>query len=182
MKVKKEYQGLSRQELLDKVKEKGYGYLVNSLCCAPCTVAALYDLLDFDAGLVKATTALSGGTAAQVLGTCGVLSGGITVLGHYFGRPIEMMSDKEPIQTNQDANKLPIKIGGLLADRFVKEYGTFICAQMHRLFFGRFYNFRDPDEDEKFKQLGYRKKVGDVVGNGAQWVMEILLDEGAVEL
>jgi len=182
MKVRKEYQGLSRQELLDKVEEKGRGYLVNSMACAPCTVAALYDVLGFDAVLVKAATGLSGGTAEQFLGTCGALSGGVTVLGYYFGRPIEKMSDKEYIQANADAIKLPFEIAELLADRFVKEYGTFVCAQIHRQLFGRIFCLTDPDEVEKFKKADGLTKAAEVVGKGARWVTEILLNKGVVEL
>jgi hypothetical protein len=182
MKVRKEYQGLSRQDLLDELEKKGRGYFVNSTGCAPCTVAALYDVLGFDAMLVKAATGLSGGTAEQFLGACGVLSGGVTVLGYYFGRPIEKMSDTECIQANIEAIKRPFEIAGLLADRFIKEYGTFICAGIHRQLFGRIFCLTDPDEVEKFNKADGLAKGSEVVGRGARWVMEILLDKGVVEL
>jgi hypothetical protein len=182
VRVRVKYKGLSRQELLDEVQNKGYNYAINYNACAPSTVAALYDVLDFDAALVRAVTPLSGGTAEQFLGTCGILTGGLTVLGYYFGRPIEKMSDREYIQANIDALKTPYEIGGLLADRFIKEYGTFICAQIHRQIFGRTFCLSDPGEAEKYMKVGGLAKSAEIVGKGTRWVMEILLDKGALEL
>ena len=182
MKLRKEYQGLSRQDLLDEVEKKGRGYFLNSTGCAPCTVAALCEVLGFDAVLVKVATGLSGGTAEQFLGACGALSGGVIVLGYYFGRPIEKMSDTQCIKANIEAIKRPFEIAGLLADRFIKEYGTFTCAQIHRQLFGRIFCLTDQDEVEKFNRADGLAKGGKVVGKGARWVMEILLDKGAIEL
>ena len=180
--VKDKYKGMSRQQLLDAAQKEGSNYTINSLSCAGGTVAALYDILDFDAALVRAISMFAGGTAEQFLGTCGALSGGLAVLGYYFGRPIEKMSDREYIQANIDALKTPYEIAGLLADRFIKEYGTFICPQLHRNFYGRIFYLSDPDEVEKYNQLGGLKKSGELVGKGVRWVMEILLDRGALEL
>lgn len=73
----------------------------------------------------------------------------------------------------------------LLVDKFVREFGTFICGQLPRQFFGRTYCLIDPGELEKLaeaeEQLG-PKTCGHLVGNTARWVMEILLDGGAVNL
>ena len=186
MKVREEYQRLSREELLDKIEGKGHMYITNSRACAQCTVAALYDILGFDAKLVKAASGLSGGTALQCLGTCGALSGGIIVLSYYIGRPIEKMSDEEYIQANVDALKIPSEIAGALADRFVEEYGTFICAHIHRILYGRIFCLTDPDEAAKFEAIGAHsdptKSCCAVAGKAARWVMDILLENGAVLL
>jgi len=181
-KVRDKYKGMSRQQLLDKAQEEGSNYLKYSYACAGGTVAALYDILDFDASLVKAITMFSGGTAEQFLGTCGALSGGLAVLGYYFGRPIEKMSDREYIQANMDALKTPYEIAGLLADRFIREYGTYICVQIHRKLYGRIFCLSDPGEVEKYMEVGGLEKSAEIVGKAVRWVMEILLDRGALEL
>ena len=184
-KVRKEYRGLSRQELLDKAYELGVNYHKNSSSCSQTTVAALHALLDFDDVIVKVTTSLCGGSAMQFLGTCGTLTGGIVVLDYYFGRPLENLSDKERIQANLDAMGPASEAPMLLADKFVKEYGTIICAQIQRQLFGRFYCATDPDEARKIEEkqaLLAPKNCDLIVGNAARWVMEILLDKGAIEL
>ena len=182
VKVREPYRGLSRKKLVETAYQKGHDYLINSSACAPSTVAALHYILGFDPMLVKASTFFSGGTAEQFLGTCGVLSGGILVLGHYTGRPLDKMSDEIRIQENIDALKSPFEIAEMLADRFIKEYGTFTCAHIHRKMLGRIFYLPDKDEMEKFKGLGGMQLAADVVGKGAGWVIEILIDNGIIEI
>jgi len=181
-KVREKYQGLSRQEVLDKAHALGANYHKYSSSCSQCTVAALHDILGFDDVLVKASTSLAGGTAIQMLGACGALGGGIIVLDYYFGRPLNNISDKELIQANIDRLFAAYEVTMSLVNKFVDEYGTFICAQMHRQFFGRIYCGADPEESRKFEEAGNVKKCDAVVGKATRWVMEILLDKGVIEL
>jgi hypothetical protein len=92
------------------------------------------------------------------------------------------MSDKTRIQENIDALKSPFEIAEMLADRFIKEYGTFTCAQIHRRMLGRIFYLPDKDEMEKFKGLGGLKLAADVVGKGVGWVIEVLIDNGIIEV
>jgi len=181
-KVREKYRGLSRQELLDKAYELGVNYLENSGSCSQSTVAGVHAILDFDDSVVKVATSSCGGQAQQGLGTCGGLIGGTMVLDYFFGRPVENLSDKEVIQANLDIAATAYKVPMLLYDKYVKEYGTVICAQMQRQFFGRIYCFTDPEEMQKFRNTGNSKKCQDVVGKAARWIMEILLEKGAIKL
>jgi hypothetical protein len=181
MEIVEQYRGLSRKKLLELGYQKGHDYLINSSSCAPSTVAALHDILGFDPVLVKASTSFSGGTASQYLGTCGVLSGGILVLGYYIGRPLNKMSDKMRLQDNIEALRLPNKVAQKLADKFIQEYGTFICAHLHRKMIGRIFCLTDELEEEKFKNLGGSQVAADIVGKGVGWVIEIMIDNGIIE-
>jgi len=98
VKVREPYQGLSREELLNKVYEIAANYEINSYSCSQCVVTGLHEVLGFDDFLVKVATSNCGGTAFQLVGTCGGLTGGIMVLDYYLGRPVEHMSDKEVIK------------------------------------------------------------------------------------
>lgn len=181
-KVAEKYRGLSRRELLDKAANLGAGYLENSHSCGQSTVAAIHDVVGFDDILVKASTSFCGGMAEQFLGTCGVLAGGIMVLDAFFGRPIEKMSSEKVIQENLDVLETAWEPTEALSEKFVNEYGTFICAQIHRRHFGRIYYLRDPEEIEKFSKAGGLTTAGSIVSKGVRWVLEILLDRGAIEL
>ena len=51
--------------------------------------------------------------------------------------------------------------------------------------FGRHYYLWDPEELAKFEEAGGHsdpKKCVNIVGYAARWTLEILLDQGAVEL
>ena len=184
-KVREEYRGLSRQELLDKAYELGFNFEKNNYCCSQSTVAALHELLEIDDVVVKVATSLSGGTAEQFSGTCGALSGGLIALAYFFGRPVEKLSYQERIQDNVDALFATFPAPQLLADKFWKQYGTILCPHIHRQLFGRTWWLLDPDELDKFEKAGGHSapdKCCHVTGTGARWVMEILLDKGAVEL
>ncbi|UCC90582.1 MAG: C_GCAxxG_C_C family protein [Dehalococcoidia bacterium] len=185
VKVREKYRGLSRQELLDKAYELGFNFEKNSFSCSQSTVAAIHELLEMDDVVVKVATSLSGGTAEQFSGTCGPLAGGLIVLGYFFGRPVEKLSYQECTKDNVDALLASLPITQLLADKFVKEYGTIICPYIQRRLFGRTWWLRDPEELEKFEAAGGHSapdKCSHVTGTGARWAMEILLDKGAVEL
>jgi len=184
-KLKKEYKGLSDQELLNKAYEFGFAYEKYSWSCSQCTVAALHELLDIDDVVVRVSTSICGGTADQTLGTCGALAGGIIALDCYFGRPLEKMSRREYIQANIDALNPGSEVSQLLADKFVKEYGTFICGQLQRKLFGRIFCFTEGDGTEKWLEAGAHSatdKCCHLVGNAARWTLEILLDKGVVSL
>ena len=184
-KVREKYRGLSRQELLDKAYELGFNFEKNNYSCSQSTVAAIHELLDIDDVVVKVATSLSGGTAEQFSGTCGSLIGALMVLGYFFGRPVEKISPYERKQSNLDALFATFPGPQALADRYWKEYGTILCPHIHRQLFGRTWWLLDIDEFNKFEKAGGHSdpdKCCHVTGNGARWVMEILLDKGTVEL
>jgi hypothetical protein len=79
-KVKDKYQGLSRQELLDKVYDLGFNFEKYSESCSQTTAIALHEILDFDDVVVKVATSVCAGHAGEVIGTCGALIGGTMVL------------------------------------------------------------------------------------------------------
>ncbi len=185
MKVREKYQGLTRRELLDKAHELGVNYERCSTGCSQCTVAALHDILGFDASLVRAASSSCAGQAAQVAGTCGGLIGGTLVLDYYLGRPIEKMSNTEFIQENVDVLLNAMGIAKLLFDRYIEEYGTVICPQILTQLFGRQFYLWDPEELAKFEEAGGHsdpKKCVNIVGNAARWTLDILIEQGAVEL
>jgi len=184
-KVREKYQGLSRQELLDKAYELGFNLEKNNYSCSQSTVAAIHELLDIDDVVVKVATSLSGGTAEQFTGTCGSLVGGLMVLGYFFGRPAEKLSPYEKKQPNIDALFATFPAPQAFADKFWKEYGTILCPHIQRQLFGRTWWLLDSDELDKFEKAGGHSdpdKCCHIVGTAARWVMEILLDKGTVEL
>lgn len=184
-KIREKYRGLSRQELLDKVYELGFNFERYSQSCSQTTTAALHELLDIDDVVVKVATSSNAGQDGQAVGTCGALLGGTMILDYFFGRPVEKLSYQEGIPGDLEVMWDAINAAKLLYDKYIKEYGTIICPHIMVRLFGRHYYFPDPDELEKFEKAGGHSapdKCSHVVGTAARWVMEILLDKGAVEI
>ena len=185
-KVKEPYRQLSREDLLQKVYDLGVAYETYSHSCSQSTVAALFRVVDLPEALVKASCSNAGGTALQMVGTCGGLVGGIMVLDYFFGRPFEHMSDKELIQDPNVSDLFAAQpMAKALADKYVQEYGTIICINIQRQLYGRFFYLEDEDEFRKMDEAGGHsnpEKCPRIVGNASRWTMEILVDNGAVAL
>jgi hypothetical protein len=181
-KIRAEYQSLSPGELLQKVYDLGVAYEMNSFSCSQSTVASLFRVLDFPDALVKASTSNAGGTALQLVGSCGGLVGGIMVLDYFFGRPFDLMSDTEKIQDpNIDTLMAAQPIAKSLCDKYVNEYGTITCAHIQRQLYGRVFCLEDMDEFGKMDEAGGHsnpEKCPHIVGNAAKWTMEIILENG----
>ena len=177
--IRKEWRGLSKEDLLKKVYALGLSYEKHSYSCSQCTVAALYRILEIPEVLVKCASSNAGGTAMQLVGTCGGLVGGIMVLDYFFGRPFEHMSDKELIQEPNIADlSRAQRVARLLVERYIEEYGSITCADIQLRRFGRLFYIEDPEEFRKFEEAGGHSndtKCPQVVGNAASWTLEILL-------
>jgi hypothetical protein len=185
VKFKEEFQALSRDQLLQKAYDLGVAYEMNSFSCSQCTVASLFRILEFPDALVKASCSNAGGTAMQVVGTCGALVGGIMVLDYYFGRPFEHMSDKQVVQ-DPNINDLFVAqpIARALVDKYIREYGTITCANIQMQLYNRFFYFEDEGEFKKLEHAGAHsnpEKCPRIVGNAARWTLELLMDNRAAD-
>jgi len=152
--------------------------------CAQCTIAALSDF--FGTGserLVKAATALSGGTAGMGNGNCGAYSGGVLALGDLYGRERKDLSDREKTRVAKDLSdrektRVARDLAGKLHARFMEQYGGVTCHDVQRKVFGRPFNLRDPKDYEAFEKAGaHLDKCPSVVGNTVRWTGEIILAE-----
>jgi C_GCAxxG_C_C family probable redox protein len=183
--VKEKYQGLTRPQLLKKVYQLGVGYESNSYGCSQCAVAALHEVIGFDDVIVKVTTSLCGGTASQVVGTCGALAGCIIVFDYFFGRPAGRLSSEVKIQDTLMALESAQEAPKELVQKYIGKYGTINCAGIMTQKYGRPFYLSDPDEFRKLEEAGGhadpQKCVG-MIGQAASCAMGILIDKGALEL
>ena len=182
MKVRQEFQGLSREQLLDRAYELGSDYERVSHGCSQCTVAALHALLPLEDVLVRAANSCHGGQASRVEGTCGGLIGGTIVLDSFFGRTTLSTIDGDEV--DGEAFQSATAIAATLAERYAARYGAILCPLVQKRLFGRTFDFNDPEQHDLFERAGGHSdpsKCTDVVGSCARWTMELLLDTGALE-
>ena len=92
-------------------------------------------------------------------------------LGLLFGRELENLSDKEGIRFRS------YRLANQLHERFVEEFGSSICKNIHVQVMGKAYHLNRPDEWDLFLEAGgHSDKCPSVVGRAARWTAELLLD------
>ncbi len=163
---------INRDELLQRIREKGFLCESKWPGCGQCTIYPLIEYFEIDESIFKSASALGGGFAATCEGLCGTLCCGSMVISNFFGRPIE---EKENDVFGYRAGKLSRE----LREKFIQKYDGYTCKEIQKAVMGRAYNLRIPEEKEMFiKAGGYSEKCSGVVGDATVWVAEILLDNG----
>lgn len=141
--------------------------------CPQCVLSALKETLDLEdvEGCIKASDSLAGGTCLSSNGTCGALVGGMLALGSLYGRSYESFSKGE-------RRRRVFQFSKKLYDRFIDEYGSILCKDVQKKFFGKSYNLLDKDEYKEFEKNGaHVDKCPSVAGNVASWTAEIILNK-----
>ena len=90
----------------------------------------------------------------------------------FFGRRREKFDD------DREENYRSFGMANTLHDKFMQEYGTVICKEIHCKIFGRSYYLWDSEEKQAFEEAGAHKdKCTTVVANAAAWSTGAILDE-----
>lgn len=159
-----------KNAMLKRVYDRAFEYEQKYGSCPQCVLAAIQD----EFGIVhddvfRAGHALAGGVGLSTQGTCGALTGGVMALSCKYGRSRENFDKGSFLKSYVRAKKL--------YDRFVQEYGSTICRDIHMKLFGRTFNLWDSREYKEFEAAGaHRDKCPPVAGNVAKWVAEILTE------
>jgi len=161
------------EDLIQKAYELGKEYEGKYRGCAQCAIAAVHDAFNIrNDDVFKAATGFGGGGGRTADGSCGAYAGGIMILSSLLGRERDDFEDAAGVG---DRNK---SLCRELHDRFIKEYGTVICRDIHTKVMGRPFFLADPDEFAKFEEAGaHTVHCLEVVGKGARWVAEIAMRE-----
>jgi len=156
--------------MLKRVYDRAFEYEQKYGSCPQCVLAAIQD----EFGIIhddvfRAGHALAGGVGLSSDGTCGALTGGVMALSCKYGRSRENFDKGRFLHSYVHAKKL--------RDRFVQEYGSTICRDVHKKLFGRTFNLWDSKEYGEFERAGaHRDKCPMVAENVARWVAEILTE------
>jgi C_GCAxxG_C_C family probable redox protein len=120
-----------------------------------------------DAMVFRAGSALAGGVVGQGE-TCGALTAAIMAIGCQVGR--ERLEDLAQYQRA----KVPATE---MYHRFREEIGHSLCAEIHKLRYGRAYRLYDPAEVKAFHEMGGHSRTGcpEVCGIAARTAADIIL-------
>ena len=150
--------------------ELGYEYEAKYGACSQCTILAIMDALKKrNRDVFKASFGFAGGIGS-LSETCGALAAGIMMISLEHGRELENLTT----QSEEERRDCMQMVRDLHA-RYIEEYGSTKCADVHMKIFGRTFDQWDPEEFDEFLRLGgHVDKCTTVVGNVARWTVEIL--------
>jgi C_GCAxxG_C_C family probable redox protein len=160
----------------EKAYQLGKEYEKDYKGCAQCVLAALQDAFGIrNKEVFKAATGLAGGSGGCTDGNCGAYSGAIMFISSLIGRDRDDFADKSGAVRNN------MELAQKIHDRFIQEYGSVICRNIHTKLFGRPYYLPDPEEHEKFEKAGaHTKHCPEVVGKAARWAAELVNEANLV--
>jgi len=148
----------------------GYEYEGKYGACSQCTILAIMDALEKrNSDVFKASFGFAGGVGS-LSQMCGALAAGIMMISLEHGRELENLTT----QTEEEKRECMQMVRDLHA-RYVQEYGSTECADVHMKLFGRTFDQWDEAEFAEFLRLGgHDDKCTQVVGNVARWTVEII--------
>jgi C_GCAxxG_C_C family probable redox protein len=116
----------------------------------------------------KAGSALAGGVALRGE-TCGALTGAIMAISSLVGR--EKLEDFETLQRSMEP-------ASQMYTLFKEKVGHTLCAEIHKILYGRTYRLYIPEEMEAFENAGGHSRKGcpEVCGIAARTAAGIILD------
>ena len=121
---------------------------------------------------------MDGGGCVTTAGSCGAFSGSLVVFSYYFGRTYDQWEE----------GKYYIKaaiLGQKLYKKFMEQFDTVICKNIHKKIYGRTFKLMDEDNLgidmavlEEFEKMGaHTHMCSTVVGLASAWAIDILWDK-----
>jgi C_GCAxxG_C_C family probable redox protein len=160
-------------DTLQTAYDLGYEYEGKYGACSQCTILAIMDTLGTrNEDVFKASFGFAGGIGS-LSESCGALAAGIMMISLEHGRELTNLT----IQTEEERRDCLEMVRELHA-RYLEEYGSNKCADVHLKLFGRTFDQWNQEEFDEFLHLGgHVDKCTSVVGNVACWTVEILTRE-----
>jgi C_GCAxxG_C_C family probable redox protein len=166
-----------KKELVEKARRLGREYLQKYGGCAPGTLMAVADTLNLKVGdeLFKAMTGFS-----SLAGVCGNLCGGIATIGLRYGVGLEDFKEKPEVGFVSFAKMMAT--AKILREKFVEEYGSYLCDDIQTNLFGKCVMPQVPEELEAFSKMNpeelmnFYEKCSSVTENAAVWTVAAILE------
>lgn len=166
----------STQDLIQQAAQLAFAYERDYGGCAQCVLAAIRNSAGgISDDVFLAATGLAGGVGLHGR-ACGALTGGTMAISSYCGRDYAHFNDPE------GRRFITLRLCGKLVDKFGREFGSPDCFDIQLKLMGRWFNLADPIEKAAFLSAGgHEDKCTAVCAKAAQWVLEILDEEGLLK-
>ena len=166
----------SKKEIIKKAEELGIEYEAKYKGCGQCTFLAIVDALrwggleiipeDMEDRLFSGICVLTAGVSMTGDGTCGAVASSVLAIGLALGIPRE----SQDVSLLRDACST---VRNTILDKYYREYGSILCKDVQRKFFGKAWDLTRDDMSHEF--LGITR--GCTIMQTAMWATEIILDE-----
>lgn len=168
---------MDKKEMMQKAYDLGFKYEKDYRGCTQCAIAAIQDVLNIRNDLVyKAGSGLAGGVGECIDGVCGGYSGGAMMISAFFGRTRK----EEATELGRKEKYDSFRLVAALHDKYVEKYSSAVCAGVQKKIYGRAFDLRNDEDKQGFRDAGAHElddKCCAVVGDGARWALELILDE-----
>jgi hypothetical protein len=164
-----------KEKILELVEKNAVEAQLRDDACAPSAMYGLSTGFDFiTEEAVAAAWPLLGGTGVAS-GSCGAYCSGLMAIGLKYiplvakaSSPEEALEKKELFRSKMLAYR----------DAFLKEYGTVLCPQIHKILFGRSFILSDDGQREDFLKIpDHAEKCATVVAKAARLAAKIILED-----
>jgi hypothetical protein len=161
---------MTKQEKISKAVKNAVSKQIEDDLCSRSALYGLSTVFDFiPEEMVVASASFVGGCGAAS-GSCGAYCSCLLAVGLKFNSTMEE-EKADPGAFGRTSSKF-IEF----RDRFLAEYGTILCPEIHERLFGRSYIFTDPRQMEEFLALpGHREKCAEVVGVATRIAAEMIM-------
>ena len=166
----------TQKEIVSKAKELAVAHEAKYKGCGQCTFMAIIDALrwggieliteDEEKKLFPGISMLTAGVCMTGEGTCGAVSSSAMAIGLALGVP---MGSTDVSTVHQAA----ATIRDTLLAKYYKEYGSILCKDVQRKYFGKAWNLVDDEMTREF--LGITR--GCTIMQTAVCTTEIILNE-----
>jgi len=164
-----------RKEILDLVEKNAIEAQLRDDACAPSTMYGLSTGFEFiREEAVAAAWPLLGGTGIAS-GSCGAYCSGLMAIGLKYVPLVAKATSAEEALEKKELLRSKILA---FRDAFLKEYGTILCPEIHKILFGRGFNLKDGQERDEFLSIpDHAEKCATVVAKAARLAAEIMLED-----
>jgi hypothetical protein len=166
----------TKKEIVSKARELAVAYEARFKGCGECTFLAIIDALrwggieliteDEEKKLFPAVSMLTAGVCMTGEGTCGAVASSAMALGLALGMPMDC-ADVDA------AHRAAATIRDTLLKKYFKKYGSILCKDVQRKYFGKAWNLADDEMTREF--LGITR--GCTIIETAALTTGIILDE-----
>ncbi len=168
---------MDKDALLDRVEEIAHNLELKYHGCTQCLLGAFREVLGekiISDEIFRAGSLLCGGVGCAG-NACGTVTGGLMVISLFYGRDFDDFSNEKKLTEG-------FKIAWPLVEKTKKEYGSINCHDIQKKLTGKYFDcFSEKDQKEADEKYGLHTEVcPKVVGKGARWTMEILINNGFV--
>ena len=162
---------MTKQEIIDLCAKTAKEAQIRDDVCSRSVLVGLAAYFDSPRDLIRASSNLCGGAGAAS-GSCGTYTCGQLALGLKYNHTPEEELENEALFDVTSRKFMEFR------DRFLKEFGTTLCPEIHKQVFGRAYIYYKPeDAAEYFKITDHHIRCAETVERATRLIAAMLLED-----